>query len=153
MRQAPVNYLVTIVLSCVLWVGTAIFAGRHFSDTVILQAMAADEFVRLYQAVVGGASCFGLLLALYWYLYGGRDAVAARLPDARRRWSILLLAELLIAAGALITLVLVFRGESLSGTDIAKMFVLLLLQTVVLFWGCTFVMSPRAVEYIPWGKR
>jgi hypothetical protein len=46
-----------------------------------------------------------------------------------------------------------FRAESLTAANFVAMLALLLLQTAVLFWACSLVCSPRAVEYVPWGRR
>ena len=153
MRQAPLNYLVTIVLGCLLWVATALVAGQQMGDAVVLQAMTTTQFVQTYEGVVAGAAALGVLGALAWYAYGSRESVAGRLADARRTWTLLLTGEVVVAAVALLVLVFSFRAESLTAANFVEMLALLMLQTAVLFWGCTLLFSPRAVEYIPWGKR
>ena len=153
MRQAPLNSLVTIVLGCLLWVATALFAGQQMGDAVVLQGMTTSQFVQTYEGVVAGAAALGVLGCLFWYVYGSRASVAGRLADARRTWTLLLTGEVVIAAVALLVLVFSFRAESLTAANFAEMLALLMLQTAVLFWGCSLLFSPRAVEYIPWGKR
>ena len=153
MRHAPLNYLATIVLGCLLWVGTAIFAGRQLGDSVVLQALTTSQFLQMYQTVVAGAAVLGILGCLFWYFYGSRDKISARLREARRTWTLLFLGQVIVAALSLVLLVVLFRSESLSSANVAVIFVYLAAQTVLLFWLCTFLMSPRAVEYIPWGKR
>jgi hypothetical protein len=153
MRQAPLNYLFTFVLGALLWVGTAVFAGQQLGDAVVLQVLTTSQFVQTYQGVVAGAALAGLLGCAYWYFYGSRSSVAGRLGEARRTWVSLLVGQLVVAAAALVLLVVLFRAESLTPGHFAEMLVLLVLQTAVLFWVCSLVCSPRAVEYIPWGKR
>ena len=153
MRQAPLNYLVTVVLGCLLWVGTALFAGQQMGDAVVLQAMTTTQFVQTYEGVLAGAAVLGVLGCVAWYVYGSREAAAGRLADARRTWTLLLTAEVVVAAVALLVLVFSFRAESLTAANFAEMLALLLVQTALLFWGCSLAFSPRAVEYIPWGRR
>lgn len=153
MRNAPLNYLVTIALGCLLWVGTAILAGQQLGDTVSLQALTTSQFIQMYQAVVAGAAALGILGCSFWYFYGSRDKISARLREARRTWTLLFVGQLIVAALSLVLLVILFRSESLSSANLAVIFFYLAMQTVLLFWLCTFLMSPRAVEYIPWGKR
>ena len=153
MRQAPLNYLVTIVLGALLWVVTALLAGQQMSDAVVLQAMTTSQFVQTYESVGGVAATLGVLGCLYWYFYGSRGSIAGRLAEARRTWTVLLTAEVIVAAVALLVLVFSFRAESITAANFAEMLALLLLQTAVLFWVCTLAFSPRAVEYIPVGRR
>lgn len=153
MRQAPLNYLLTIALGGLLWVATAVFAGQQMGDAVVLQERTPAQFVATYQAVVAVAAAIGLAVCLYWYFYGSRGSVAGRLDEARRTWVVLLVAEVVVAAAALVALVLLFRAESLTAGNFAEMLALLVLQTALLFWACSLVFSPRAVEYVPWGKR
>lgn len=153
MRQAPLNSLITTVMAALLWVGTAIFAGQQLGDSVVLQVRTVGDFVQTYRLVMAGAAVVGLLLCLYWFAYGGRDTTSARLGEARRLWGMLLAVEVVVAVVALVAIVVLFSDEALSGGNLAEILVLLLLQTAVLYWASTFLMSPRAVEYIPWGKR
>jgi drug/metabolite transporter (DMT)-like permease len=153
MRRAPLNYLVTLVAGCLLWVATAIAAGQHLSDTVLLQQTTPEAFVSTYRTVVGVAALVGVLGCVYWYAYGSRDTAGVRLDEARRTWTLVLVAQLVTAALALVALVLVLSGESLTAGNYALIFALLALQTALFYWVCTFLMSPRPVEYIPWGKR
>lgn len=153
MRQAPLNYLITVVLGCLLWVVTALFAGQQMSDAVVLQAMTTSQFVQTYESVGAVAATLGVLGCLYWYFYGSRGSIAGRLAEARRTWTVLLAAEVIVAAVALLVLVFSFRAESITAANFAEMLALLLLQTAVLFWLCTLAFSPRAVEYIPVGRR
>ena len=153
MRQAPLNYLITVALFGLIWVATAVFAGRQMGDAVVLQERTPAQFVATYQGVVAAAAALGLAGCLYWYFYGSRGSVAGRLAEARRTWVLLLVAQVVVAAAALVTLVLLFRAESLTAGNFAEMLALLVLQTALLFWACTLLFSPRAVEYIPWGKR
>lgn len=153
MRQAPLNYLVTILAGALLWVVTALVAGQQMGDAVVLQNMTSTQFTQTYQAVVAGAAALGVLGALFWYFYGGRESAAGRLPEARRTWTMLLTGEVVVAVLALLVLVFSFRAESLTAANFVEMLALLLLQTALLFWGATLLCSPRAVEYIPWGRR
>ena len=153
MRQAPLNYLVTVVLGALLWVATALFAGQQMSDAVVLQAMTTTQFAQTYESVAAVAATLGVLGCLYWYFYGSRASIAGRLAEAKRTWTVLLTAEVIVAAVALLVLVFSFRAESVTAANFAEMLVLLLLQTAVLFWVCTLAFSPRAVEYIPVGRR
>jgi hypothetical protein len=147
------NYLATIVIGALLWVVLGILLGNYLGDTVSLQSMTTDQFLTLYRGTLGAVAVVAILQCLYWYYYGSRSNVSSRLPDARRLWVSSLCVQVIVAVIALVVLILQLHGEALAGTNYVTFFVVLLLQTVALFWVSTLVFSPRAVEYIPWGRR
>jgi hypothetical protein len=153
MRRAPLNYLITIALGCVLWAVTGFVVGNYLGDSVVLQVLTTDDFLMIYRLALMAASALGIASCLYWYFYGSRKSTAGRLPEARRFWLISFVLLCTVAAAELVTLVVMFRAEALTVGNFAIVFLMLSLQTFVFFWLCTFLMSPRAVEYVPWGKR
>jgi hypothetical protein len=153
LRQAPLNYLVTLALGGVLWLATALIIGGYLSENVSLAAMSIPEFLTNYRIALGVAAVLGIVTAFFWYGYGSRDAVSSRLARARTTWVYCLLGQLFLAIGIVFTLAMLFLTEGLTALDYTIMFAALSMQTYLFFWIATLLMSPRAVEYIPWGKR
>jgi hypothetical protein len=153
MRHAPLNYLITIVLGCLIWAVTGIVVGNYLGDTVVLQVVTTDDFLATYRTTLAVAALLGVLGCLYWYYYGSKETTAARLGEARRSWTVSFVTQVVVAALALVAIVVTFRREALTTGDYALIFLMLALQTFLFYWVCTFLMSPRSVEYIPWGKR
>ena len=153
MRRAPLNYLITIVLGCLLWAATGIVVGNYLGNSVVLQVATTDDFLATYRTLLAIASASGILACLYWYYYGSQETTAGRLAEARRSWTVNFVLQAVVAALVLVALIVFFRAEALTVGNYAIVFTMLALQTFVFFWLCTFLMSPRAVEYIPWGKR
>ena len=153
MRRAPLNYLITIVLGALLWAVTGIVVGNYLGNSVVLQVITTDAFLSTYRTVLGVAALLGILGCVYWYWYGGQETTAARLGEARKSYTLGFVLQLVAAAATLVALVIMFRAEALTVGNFALIFAMIALQTFLFYWTCTFLMSPRAVEFIPWGKR
>jgi hypothetical protein len=153
MRRAPLNYLITVVLGSLLWAVTGIVVGNYLGNSVVLQTATTDEFLEHYRVVLGIASALGIVNCLYWYYYGSQETTAGRLAEARKTWTLTFVIQLVLAAAMLVVTIFRFQDESIAASHYALIFGMLALQTFIFFWLCTFLMSPRAVEYIPWGKR
>ena len=107
----------------------------------------------MYRIAVGAATALSILSCLYWYFIGAREGASAALSDAKRVWTTLLVAQVFVATADLVTLALLLRAEGVAAVDYVLVSLVLALQAPVLFWLCTFLMSPRTVQFIPWGKR
>lgn len=153
MRRAPLNYLITVVLGALLWAVAGIVVGNYLGNIVVLQVATTDDFLATYRLTLAVAALLGIASCLYWYFYGGQETTAARLGEARKSWTLQFVLQLVVAAAVLVALVFMFRAEALTVGNYALIFTMIALQTFLFFWLCTFLMSPRAVEYIPWGKR
>ena len=152
MRSAPLNYLITFVLTGLLWVLTALILGGHFGNTVALAVATVEDFVQTYRILVSVAAVLGLLLAFWWYYYGSRPSTVGELDRAKRVWTLLFFLGLALAVAVLVALLVVFREESFTVSEYALFFGVLSLHTWLLFWIATLLMSPRTVQTIPWGR-
>ena len=155
LRRVPLNYLVTAAVGGLLWVLAGVLLGNHLGDTVELVSpdMTIERFLAHYRTALTVAVVIGVLACALWYWRGGRESAASELPAARRLWTALLVGLVVVAAAILIVLVVVLREERVSGGQYVLIFVALSALTWLLFWACTFLLSPRAVEYVPVGKR
>ena len=152
-RSAPTNYLLTAAAGGLLWVVLAIGVGSYLGDNVALQEMTTEEFVSTYRLTLAAATVLALANCFLWYFRGSRERTAVDLAGARRLWVGSLLAQVMLAALALVVIAVLLQAESLTLGDYGLIFVAFSLLTYVFFWVATLLMSPRIVEYIPLGKR
>lgn len=152
MRKAPANYLITVAVAALLWVGTAIFLGNYLADRVILEAATTEDFIMVYRIILIAAALLGVGNCCFWYLYGGRDSAGADIASARRVWRLSFIAQLALAAVAVIALVLAFSNETFETFEYLLVFGAASVHAWLFFWLCTLFMSPRPVEYVPYGK-
>jgi hypothetical protein len=152
-RTAPTNYLVTAAAGGLLWAALAVGLGGYLGNVVPLQERTTEEFLSLYRAALGVALVVALANCFYWYFLGSRKQAAVNLHGARRVWLGSLLAQVVFAAGGLLTLVLLLQAEGLTLGNFAAIFAAFSLLTYLFFWAATLVASPPAVEFIPLGKR
>lgn len=153
MRKSPLNYLVTIAIAGVLWVITAVLSGDLLGDSISLATMSVEDFLMRYRIVLAIATVIGLLNSFYWYFYGSKDSAAGELDRAKRIWNISFIAQIVVAAGIVVALVVMLMAEGVSPKYYLIIFGLGSLHTFIFFWFCTFLMSPINVERIPLFKR
>ena len=153
MRKGPLNYLVTFAIAGVLWVITAVLSGDLLGDSISLATMSVEDFLMRYRIVLAIATVIGLLNAFYWYFYGNKDSTAGELNLAKRIWNISYIAQIVVAAGIVVALVVMLMAEGVSPKYYLIVFGLASLHTFVFFWFCTFLMSPIHVERIPLFKK
>jgi F0F1-type ATP synthase membrane subunit c/vacuolar-type H+-ATPase subunit K len=152
-RKAPINYIITIVVISVLWIGAAIFIGKYISENAALSEATPEEFSQAYLIVMSIGAAAAVIGASHWYWHGSRDAVAAEPRAARRFWSvwffILIIASVACVAGMIIT----FIHESFTLVEYLIMFGCASLLTWIPFWVCSMLMSPRGVRPAVYGMR
>ena len=152
MRSAPLNYLVTFVIAGLLWALLALVLGNSLSTRVALNIATVEEFVRLYRIVLSVAALSGFALTAYWYFVGSRPTTVGNLQSVKRLWRVLLFTALALSVALLVVLLVLFRDETFNGLQYATFYGALSALTWLLFWGATFFLSPRTVQYLPIGK-
>jgi hypothetical protein len=149
MNKSPLNYLITIALGVVLWVATAIFYSGGFAESLILAEATPEEFLGTLRMILAVGAAIGIANCLYWYYYGNLDSTAGDLGAAKRVWWISFIIQIIASVGLLFALVAMYMSEGIATADWLIMFAMLSLHTWFFFWLCTFLMSPRTVQYIP----
>ena len=152
MRSAPLNYLVIFVIAGLLWTLLGLVLGNSLSTSVALNVATVEEFVRLYRVVTGVAAIGGFSLTAYWFFLGSRPNTVGNLQGVKRQWRVLLLTGLALSVVLLVMLLVMFSDESFTGLQYATFYAVLSALTWILFWGGTFFLSPRTVQYLPIGK-
>jgi H+/Cl- antiporter ClcA len=152
MRKAPMNYLLTAALAALAWVGTAIYLGGYLGERVTLESAPMETFLSVYRLILLVVAALGLAICCYWYFYGAKPAAGADIRGARQVWRISLIMQIVLAAGAVIALVLAFPNDRLENVQYLIVFASGSAQTWILFWLCSFFLSPRAVEHVPYGR-
>jgi hypothetical protein len=86
---------------------------------------------------------------LYWYYYGGLGSTAGNMEKAKKIWWTSLILQVLVTIVLLLVLVLLNLAEGILTTDWLIILGLISIHTWILFWFCTFFMSPRTVKNLP----
>ncbi|MEJ7736777.1 MAG: hypothetical protein WKF97_05055 [Chitinophagaceae bacterium] len=149
MNKSPLNYLITVALGVVLWVITAVFYGGTFSESLILNTSTPDQFLSHLRIMLGIAAAIGILNTIYWYYYGSLDSTAAELNKAKKVWMISFILQIIASVAILFVLIALYLTEGVATADWLIAFALMSLHTWFFYWLCTFLMSPRTVQYIP----
>ena len=152
MRSAPLNYLVTFVIAGLLWALLGLVLGNSLSTSVALTVATVEDFVRLYRIVLSVAALGGFALTAYWYFVGSRPNTVGNLQSVKRLWRVLLLTALALSVALLVVLLVLFSDETFTGLQYVTFYAAISALTWLLFWGATFFLSPRTVQYLPIGK-
>lgn len=152
MNKSPINYVLTITLGAVLWVVFAILMGAQLSESPNLAekdpAVLAGE-LRLF---FGIGALLSIICACYWFYYGSQEKVAGELSKAKTKWRVLFLMQFVFAAALTVAIVSTNMTEGIESKWFGTYFGVLFVLTVVLFWLTTYLMSPRIVKFIPFGR-
>lgn len=149
MNKSPMNYLITIAIGVVLWVVIAIFYGGNFSESLIYKNARPEDFLASFRIIMAVAVASGIINCLYWYYYGSRESVAGELSKAKRVWWVSFILQIIISVALLFVLIMLYLSEGIATTNWLITFGLISVLTWFFFWLCTFLMSPRTVQYIP----
>ena len=152
MKSAPINYLATLVQGGLLWAVFAIFMAGTLTKGPTLATIAPEDLASELRAVFGVAALLGIALACYWYYYGEQPATATRLTEAKSKYTSLFLSLVFLAVSATAVLWYLNKTQGMEPKWFGIYFGINLVLTAVLFWLSTFLFSPRAVEYLPYGK-
>lgn len=152
MRKSPLNHLATAAVALLVWVIAVIWGAAYLGDNVTFLIAIPSAFQWLYRVVMSVLALAVILQCSYWYAYGARERTATDLPTAKRLWVGAWLAQVGLSGAAVAALWVYFIGEMFEPVHYGLMYGLAALQTWVTFWATTFFLSPRPVQYVPWGK-
>lgn len=153
MRNAPLNYIITLAVGGLMWLGTGYWTATYLRRNVSLLETTVGYFVSIYRIVLAVAAVIGLLICYLWYYYGSRDTTAGDLDRAKSIWTISFFGQLMVAILAVIALVFIFQNAIFTTTQYVIFFTVMSAHTYLFYWLCTLFLSPRTVKYIPWGMR
>src|SRR5687768_10337856 len=117
MNKSPMNYLITIAFGAILWIGTAIFYGGTFSESLMLAVSTPEEFLANFRIMLGIAAVLGIFTCLYWYYYGNLTATAGDLGKAKKVWWGLFIFQIISSVGILFGLVFMNLTEGILTSD------------------------------------
>ena len=146
------NYLATVALGGIFWAVFAIFLVATFTEGPSLATKAPEDLATELRAVFGIAALLGIAMACYWYMYGDQPTTATKLGEAKGKYSMLFLSLVSIAVTLTAVLWYLNKGEGMEPKWFAIYFGVNLMLTALLYWLSTFLFSPRAVQYLPYGK-
>jgi len=152
MRSAPLNYLAALAVAGLLWVATGFWLARYLGDAASLQ-MTTEQFqgiIYIAFAVLAAAAVLGVW---YWFYHGSRSSTLSNMNGARRVWTSSFVMQVILMVLMLVTLVFLFRAETISTANYLLVLAAAAIQAPLFFWLTTATMSPGAVKYIPWGVR
>jgi len=152
MRTSPVNHLATAAIALLTWGVSVVWGAAYLADDVSFQDVFPEDFRRTYWGVMTALLVVVIAQASHWYAYGARSATATALPKAKRRWVTTWMVQFVLAAASVVVIVLLYQGQLFETSHFLLMFGLSSLQTWITFWVGSYLMSPRTVQYIPWGK-
>lgn len=149
MNKNPFNLLIATALGAVLWVITAIFAGKSYSESLMLAESTPDDFHSFFTIILTIAAALGLLNTLYWFFYGSKESTAGKLDKAQKVWWSSFIIQIVFSALLMVALVIMNMNEDIPAGDWPLAYAYISLHTWFFFWICSFLMSPKPVKYIP----
>jgi predicted histidine transporter YuiF (NhaC family) len=154
MRNAPLNYVISLALSGLLWLGTGYWVANYLKFNVSLgMDTTVNYFIGVYRIVLAAAAVLGLLICFFWYYYGNRERTAGNLEGAKRVWTLSFFGQMALAVAAVVAIIALFRNAVFTTTQYAIFFAVMSAHTYLFYWLCTLFLSPRTVKYVPWGMR
>ncbi len=152
MNKSPINYVLTITLGAVLWVIFAILMGAQLSESPNLAEKDPVVLAGELRLIFGIGVLISIICACYWFYYGAQEKVAGELSRAKTKWRVLFLMQIVFAAALTVVIVVMNMTEGIESRWFGAYFGVLFVLMVVLFWLTTYLMSPRTVKYIPFGR-
>lgn len=146
MRKSPVNYILTIVVVGVLWIGTAVFVGKYLGENAALANVTSEDFGRTYMIIMSIAAFSTIIGLSHWYWHGAKDSTAADPRGARRFWSVWFFILIIASVSCVAGVVVAFLHESFTALEYLIVFGCASLLTWVPYWMCSLLMSPRGVK-------
>jgi hypothetical protein len=152
MNKSPVNYFLTTALVAIIWVVFAVFMGPYLSESPNLAEKDPADLASQLQLVFAGGAVLTIILTSYWYHYGNQESTAGELKKAKSKWTMLFIVELVASVALTVTIILLNMTEGIEASWFIIYFAINALLTFILFWLTTFILSPRSVQFIPFGK-
>ncbi|WP_153801283.1 hypothetical protein [Foetidibacter luteolus] len=152
MNKSPVNYLLTIALGAILWIAFAIMMGTYLTENPNLAEKDPADLAGELRLIFGVGALLSIISCCYWYYYGNMNKVSNNLGAAKKKWWMLFVLQIILCVVLTVAIVLMNMSQGIEAKWYAIYFALLAVLTFILFWICTFLMSPRTVKFIPLGK-
>lgn len=152
MRSAPLNYLVALAIAGILWIVTGFWLARYLGDAASLQ-MTTEQFEGIVYVAFAILAAAAVLDVWYWFYHGSRSSTLSNMNGARRVWTSSFVLQIVLMILMLVTLVVLFRAETISTANYLLILAAAAIQAPLFFWLTTAMMSPNGVKYIPWGVR
>ncbi len=152
MNKSPVNYLLTTAIIAVVWVIFAVLMSPFLSESPNLADKDPADLASLLQIIFGAAALITVCSCCYWYYYGSLEKTAGEIKKAKQKWVMLFISEIIISVSLTFTIIMLNLAQGIEASWYSIYFGIIALLTFVLFWLTTFLMSPRTVKYIPFGK-
>ena len=143
MRNAPLNYLLAVILGGVFWLAAAMGVGSYLGTNLPLLNATVEEFLGMYRVLVGIGMVVSVALACWWFFLGSRPKASVQLDRARKLWRSLFFLTVALNVLALFGIVIVFRSESFGFVHHATFVGVFALNTWLLFWIATLAGTPR----------
>ncbi|HEY0177551.1 MAG TPA: hypothetical protein VGC08_14305, partial [Pedobacter sp.] len=122
------------------------------SESPNLSEKDPADLATLLQLIFGIGALFTIILSSYWYYYGNLESTAGELKKAKQKWNMLFFLELIISIALTVIIVVMNLTEGIEASWYSIYFAVNAFLTFILFWLTTFLMSPRTVKFIPFGK-
>lgn len=152
MRKSPLNVLAAIAIIGIFWVFAGILGANMLANSVSLEKHTVEEFVGAYRLTTVIIAAIGALVCVIWLLYGAREGAASELGRAWGVWLGLGIALVVVSAIGVAILILSL-GEMFSFGNVVFLFAIASLLTWLYYWLCSLYLSPRAVQFVPLGRR
>lgn len=152
MNKSPVNHILTIAFGAILWVVFAILMGSYLSENPNLAEKEPTALASELRVIFAVAVLICLICTSYWYYYGSQEKTAGELPKAKTKWRLLFFLQVILAIVLTVVIVVMNMNEGIEPKWFVIYFGLLSVLTFILFWVATYLMSPRTVQFIPFGK-
>jgi hypothetical protein len=152
MNKSPVNHIVTIVIGVVLWVIFGILMVNALSESPNLKDKDATVLAGELRFIFGIGVLLSLVCSSYWYYYGSQEKTAGEMPVAKRKWRMLFFFQLILAIVLTVVIIIMNMSQEMESKWFIIYFGLISVLTFILFWAATFLMSPRTVKFVPFGK-
>lgn len=152
MNKSPINHIATIAIGVVLWVIFGILMASFLSESPNLHDKDSTVLAGELRFVFGVGVLLSLASSSYWYYYGSLESTAGELPKAKNKWRLLFFTQLVLAIVLTLVIILMNMSQEIEAKWFIIYFALISVLTFLLFWVATFLMSPRTVKFVPFGK-
>lgn len=152
MNKSPMNHLLTAGFVGVLWVLFGILMSGYLSEGPNLAEKDPTVLAVELRNIFGIGALLCIVSASFWYYYGAKEKVAGELAAAKKKWIGLFVVQVIAAVSLAATIIVINQTQGMEAKWFGIYFGILALLTFISFWLTTFLMSPRTVKFIPFGK-
>ena len=152
MNKSPLNFLVALAISGILWTIFGVFLITSLTENPSLAEKTPEDLAFELRLFFGIVTFSSLICIFYWFVVGASSSIASKLDKAKSQWVILLF---ILIGVAFTNFGFFYRLNMKEGIEASYLGIYLSVLFVlgpILFWGITFAISPRNVKYLPWGK-